>query len=154
MPHLPHFKRKRGVGTVCATFAPLIQTFNGTWRLKPACCISNPEPQPWTVARLIRCACCSLDIYASHCCGSCNWGRSRKMVGGWKTFFIYGSGCGFLKTKDNAESFEYHELWFPNGLHFTHETQNYVSSSWSGAFKMEWYVSDIPFLILLAHIFK
>lgn len=30
------------------------------------------NPQPWTVAHLVRCACCSLDIYASPCCASCN----------------------------------------------------------------------------------
>lgn len=32
----------------------------------------NPEPQSCTIAHLARCARCSLDIYASHCFGSCN----------------------------------------------------------------------------------
>lgn len=42
----------------------------------------NPEPQSWTVGHLMRCACCSLDIYASRCCGLCNQERLRNKVSG------------------------------------------------------------------------
>ncbi|AWO95994.1 putative von Willebrand factor D and EGF domain-containing protein-like [Scophthalmus maximus] len=58
------------------------QTLNGTRRLRRARCIyppPAPEPKPWTVAHMFRCASPSLDIYASRCCGSCNYERSPNM---------------------------------------------------------------------------
>lgn len=55
---------------------------NGTrgLRLSPLLHHFAPEPQRWPVAHTVQCASGSTDIYASRCCGCCNWKRSRSTV--------------------------------------------------------------------------